>query len=260
MPTGAILSRPNSSEYQPIGLRNSTDEENGDALQIPPQRRKAKFLRYFLAFCIAAISGVALLSIASRSISLQETEATARKEHHHHHHDEAHENHTKHPSCDCGSSTSEARAMGCKYDTLAACWLPDACRDDELSREFDAAAPNGTWTYFADQGATRTLTIQELSDLPDGNNCFWVPQRWHLLHCTFYWKKLYRKRWTGVTMEKHYDGLGHINHCEMLLLKSGNLDEIITEAAVGLSGDRLNLGPSGGCLPDQKKAHPKEHS
>jgi len=147
--------------------------------------------------------------------------------------------------------------MGCKYDTLAACWLPDACRDDELSQEFDAAAPNGTWTYFANQGATRTLTLEELSDLPDGNNCFWVPQRWHLLHCTFYWKKLYRQRSTGVTMEKHYDGLGHINHCEMLLLKSGDLDEIITEAAVGLSGDRLALGPSGGCPPDQIKAETK---
>lgn len=58
-------------------------------------------------------------------------------------------------------------------------------------------------------------------------------------------------------MEKHYDRLGHINHCEMMFLMPGDLDEIITEAAVGLSGDRLELGPSGGCPPDQTKAEMK---
>ncbi len=34
----------------------------------------------------------------------------------------------------------------------------------------------------------------------------------------------------------------------------GSLDDIVTEAAVGLSGDGLELGPSGGCPSDRAEA------
>ena len=49
--------------------------------------------------------------------------------------------------CNCGNSSSEAVAMGCEYEPLAAAWLPPACRDSELSAEFDHAGPgpNGSW-------------------------------------------------------------------------------------------------------------------
>jgi hypothetical protein len=33
--------------------------------------------------------------------------------------------------CSCGRNLAEARANGCKYDSVAAAWLPPACRDDE---------------------------------------------------------------------------------------------------------------------------------
>ncbi|OAA69323.1 hypothetical protein LEL_10199 [Akanthomyces lecanii RCEF 1005] len=162
-------------------------------------------------------------------------------------------------SCDCGTSVSEARARGCKYDTLAASWLPDACRDDQLSADFDNAGPNGTWTYFANKEATTVLTIEQVAALPDsGLNCFWITQQWHLAHCTFYWKKLWRQRQIKVVIEHHYDCLGHIEHCERMLLKSGSLGDRVTEAAVGLSGDYLQLGPSGGCPSDQATIEEKD--
>lgn len=48
--------------------------------------------------------------------------------------------------CYCGTSSAEAKSMGCKYDSLAAAWLPEHCRDDELTAEFDHSGdgPNGT--------------------------------------------------------------------------------------------------------------------
>lgn len=51
-----------------------------------------------------------------------------------------------HRGCYCGTSSTEAKSMGCKYDSLAAAWLPEHCRDDELTAEFDRSGdgPNGT--------------------------------------------------------------------------------------------------------------------
>jgi hypothetical protein len=149
-------------------------------------------------------------------------------------------------SCSCGTSVATAKALGCKYDTLAASWLPDACRDDELAAQFDVAGPAGNWTYWADKEQTREFNIEEVAMLPSTTGCFWATQRWHLLHCSYYWRKLYRSRTTGVQMEKHYDGIGHINHCEMMFLNPGDLNAIVTEASVGLDGDKLVL-PKGGC-------------
>ena len=50
-------------------------------------------------------------------------------------------------SCNCGESVKEAISHGCKYDSLAAAWLPDWCRDDELLAEFEKLGPNadGSW-------------------------------------------------------------------------------------------------------------------
>lgn len=54
-------------------------------------------------------------------------------------------------SCSCGKSVAEALKLGCKYDLLASAWLPEQCRDDELSAEFDRSGPgpNGEWTYVS---------------------------------------------------------------------------------------------------------------
>lgn len=57
-------------------------------------------------------------------------------------------------SYDCGTSVSEARARGFNYDTLAASWLPDACRDDRLSADLNNAGLNGTWNHLANKEAT----------------------------------------------------------------------------------------------------------
>jgi hypothetical protein len=39
--------------------------------------------------------------------------------------------------CVCGETTEEAISLGCKFDSLSMAWLPDHCRDDELTAEFE---------------------------------------------------------------------------------------------------------------------------
>ncbi|KAK0714688.1 hypothetical protein B0H67DRAFT_578809 [Lasiosphaeris hirsuta] len=123
--------------------------------------------------------------------------------------------------CDCGSSIQEALSLGCVYDMLATAWLPLSCRDDALTAEFDRAGPgpDGAWSYFADEEGAIPLTISEVAALGGtGNNTFWASRQWHVVHCLFYWQKLWRMRNTGAIMEERFDNMAHIRHCGTLIL------------------------------------------
>lgn len=85
-------------------------------------------------------------------------------------------------SCNCGNSIAEAIAQGCKYDAMSTAWLPAACRDDDLSYEFDHAGPgpNGEWGYYADRDGNVSLTLEDVSmraEDDDGQG-IWVTQEW----------------------------------------------------------------------------------
>ena len=69
--------------------------------------------------------------------------------------------------CGCGSSIEEAIAKGCKYDEMGATWLPDVCRDDELTAEFNRAGPgpNGQWPYWRDHKKTIPMNLDDMAAL-----------------------------------------------------------------------------------------------
>ena len=85
-------------------------------------------------------------------------------------------------SCNCGNSIAEAIARGCTFDGMSTAWLPPACRDEELSYEFDHSGPgpNGEWGYYADQDGNVSLSLQEVSMLAEANDGkgIWVTQEW----------------------------------------------------------------------------------
>jgi hypothetical protein len=124
--------------------------------------------------------------------------------------------------CNCGNSTTEALLLGCKFVPMAAAWLPRACRDDELSFEFDHAGPgpNNSWAYFADKPGTPELGLDEVALLADVPGALYFTTReWHIVHCVYYWKKLHRSRSTGVVVEPRYDSEKHIDHCLSLFFE-----------------------------------------
>ncbi|OCL04908.1 hypothetical protein AOQ84DRAFT_323709 [Glonium stellatum] len=119
-----------------------------------------------------------------------------------------------HFSCACGNNAEEAIAMGCKFDILATAWLPDHCRDEALTEEFNHAGPgpDGEWPYFLDINGSIPLTVEEVSLLPKGT--FWYGvYNWHVRHCFFYWRKQYRARYQHNIVEGKYDSEFHIMHC-----------------------------------------------
>ncbi len=125
------------------------------------------------------------------------------------------------PGCNCGKSVAQALQLNCKYDTLAAAWLPPHCRDEELTAVFDRSGdgPNGTWTYWTDQNHTKEIAVEDLgalADEPEGG-IFYSTHRWHLVHCFFYWRKAIRAKTLGITLEQRYDTESHAIHCSKMM-------------------------------------------
>lgn len=143
-------------------------------------------------------------------------------------------------SCNCGASVAEAKSMNCKFDAIAAAWLPPHCIDSELSEQFDHAGdgPNGTWLYYSDIDKTRTLRTEELGDLADDpNGAFFTTHKWHVAHCYYNWLKEFRKGKTGVKMEARFDTEGHIRHCAMISMMETKMNIIATGSDVVLDAD-----------------------
>lgn len=117
-------------------------------------------------------------------------------------------------NCDCGSSIAEAKDMGCKYDSMAAAWLPDICRDDELTEEFNrqGPGPNGEWLYWSDPHAKHSLTLEDMALLADTGKPFFTTWDWHVAHCFGFFKKQIRGGFTKASLGTT-DPYGHIVHC-----------------------------------------------
>ena len=139
-------------------------------------------------------------------------------------------------SCDCGNSTAEAVALGCKYDSLAAAWLPEHCRDDDLTAEFERSGPgvDGKWTYWSDSAHTKEISVEEISQMGGNPELrFHMTGHWHVIHCIFYWRKEHRARFNGKMVEPRSDSEEHIKHCGNIFLDPGH----DTVAGVALNTD-----------------------
>ncbi|KAF1952034.1 hypothetical protein CC80DRAFT_392314, partial [Byssothecium circinans] len=139
--------------------------------------------------------------------------------------------------CSCGTTITQARANNCKYDSMAAAWLPAYCRDDALTTEFERSGPgpNGEWPYYADANGTIPLSIEEIGLLGESQIGFWARRDWHVAHCLWYWEKYVRMRDTGAVMERKFDRTKHVRHCRHLALKEGAEPQKLVEVWVAMS-------------------------
>ncbi|KAL1626437.1 hypothetical protein SLS56_006841 [Neofusicoccum ribis] len=139
-------------------------------------------------------------------------------------------------SCYCGDTVEEAMSLGCKFDELAALWLQPRCIDEELTAEFMKAGPgpDGAWTYYEAIGDD--LVELEKSRIP----LFAVPglemhtsHEWHMQHCLYYWRKMWRTKITGTILEEESDSEHHIQHCSRVIMSDGNFSALDTTLAIG---------------------------
>ncbi|KAE8152274.1 hypothetical protein BDV25DRAFT_138089 [Aspergillus avenaceus] len=131
----------------------------------------------------------------------------------------------------CGSTPSEARKAGCNFDVISFCWLPDACYDAELSRQFD---DENRLEWFLD--ANRTLPLAHDEIMSGEYTGLYVNWEYHLRHCTAMWKKMHRAVLGGGrdAVDGYIGVYEHTEHCEKMLLgdRSIEWDVINTRIAV----------------------------
>ena len=154
-------------------------------------------------------------------------------------------------SCSCGTSLAEAAFLNCKYDSIAAAYLPPHCRDDELTALFDKSgpAPDGSWYYYSDWDKTSTLNLSQIAAMGGTREHFFTTHEWHIAHCTWTWRKQVRAKDTGITIDKRSRGVDHVAHCEMMFMKRDALDAVVTGSGVALDAD---------LLPVPHKHHPED--
>jgi hypothetical protein len=139
-------------------------------------------------------------------------------------------------SCDCGNSTAKALTLGCKYDSLAAAWLPEHCQDDELTAELERSGPgiDGKWTYWTDAAHTKEISVNEIAKMAGNEELrFHMTGHWHVIHCIFYWRKEHRARLNEKIVEPRSFSEKHVKHCGKIILDPGR----DTVAGVALNTD-----------------------
>ncbi|KAH8657807.1 hypothetical protein BX600DRAFT_514357 [Xylariales sp. PMI_506] len=99
-------------------------------------------------------------------------------------------------------------------------WLPPACYDAELSAEFDAAR---NWTWYEDKEGNVSVPKSEVIRGDRlGLHVFW---EYHLVHCTFMWKKMHRAVARGSFVDSLVADYGHTHHCSKMFFIDGIPDE-----------------------------------
>ncbi|KAH6724759.1 hypothetical protein BKA61DRAFT_665443 [Leptodontidium sp. MPI-SDFR-AT-0119] len=169
------------------------------------RNRIVKLIVVLLAMVVCYDTWHSLFSSSSDSTSHYHdtgNDKEASMSHHHHHHQMPQE---AGGPCSCGGGSVEtAQAMGCVFDVLASACLPPWCRDSELTHEFNHAGPgaDGEWTFYKDTDGNETMTLDELGELGNHPGKPWFSTyEWHVLHCVYNWRKMFRACTLGTTLE-----------------------------------------------------------
>lgn len=142
------------------------------------------------------------------------------------------------PVCGCGHSILEAISNGCKFDTLASAWLPEACRNDELTAEFErnGPGPNGTWTWYAEKSGGAVLTLEDVAWRAAYDGDYWVTHGYQTMRCFMLWQRESEVWASGGQMENR--ALDHIKRCEHDMRICKPADEIVIHLTTHLNGDK----------------------
>jgi hypothetical protein len=118
----------------------------------------------------------------------------------------------------CGNTTEQARAAGCHFDIISFSWFPSRCYDAALAEEFDQLQ---TWRWYRDLERKEEVPRQEA--LSGVNPVLYVDWGYHIIHCTYMWRKMHRAIAGphGLAAIDSYIGkLPHTEHCGQMLLSN----------------------------------------
>jgi len=151
----------------------------------------------------------------------------------------------------CGSSPSEARAMGCTFDIFVNGWMPAACYDRYVASDSESsssylapeAAGASTFPVYWDQNFTKPATHEDLEIAAFQNGeegvdaKFYTVYDYHRAHCMHLWRlsgsavERMAKGEKGVGVYYKVASYEHTVHCNKVIVDRekdpGKTDTII---------------------------------
>ncbi|PWY82033.1 hypothetical protein BO70DRAFT_405074 [Aspergillus heteromorphus CBS 117.55] len=118
---------------------------------------------------------------------------------------------------DCGTSAAEALARGCQFDAMSFSWLPSACFDAPLTHDFLAQRD---WQWFLDPAGQQAVPRARV--LAGEYEMLYVTREYHLMHCTYMWRKMHRAVLFGEgrdSVDGYIADMAHTEHCGRMLLQ-----------------------------------------
>jgi len=208
-----MASEPKEIENQPFLKYSdnvSINEPEADGQFQPAQSQRKRLLSHSLVFVITSLLWMVLL-YAMPSPSTHWKSMSKSGEHHN--------ITTGAKLMKCGTTTAEARALGCKYDVLLNMWAPAPCVDEEFINEY---LDDQSWAAYADKNMTQKLSsVDEISEMDH----YYTSVRDHINHCAVMWKKqfwaLFEERGAIDTMSA---SPGHTDHCAQYLIDVTDMD------------------------------------
>ncbi|KAH7323874.1 hypothetical protein BKA65DRAFT_511629 [Rhexocercosporidium sp. MPI-PUGE-AT-0058] len=190
-----------------------------------PEGRHSRLLSCGLVFLLTSALWIAVIYLISPPSKATHQPYASSTEHRH--------NITSNSKLiNCGNSTAEAKALGCKYDILLNHWVPSQCWDQDMIDEYQ---DDDSWTAFYDEELTQPIkTIDEMAD----RDFYWTSNRDHINHCAMMWKKQF---WAIFDDRGAIDSLvagpGHTDHCAQYLMDATVKNFTLpTKVFVGFAG------------------------
>ncbi|CAL3969035.1 unnamed protein product [Diplocarpon coronariae] len=134
----------------------------------------------------------------------------------------------------CGSSPSEAEALGCVYDALAANWVHNSCPRDYHDEFYYYQGASTPFIFYRDRNGTQPMTWEELGR----NGEYWSSTLEHAVHCSFILKRAVDVVARGGRLDNLTGSHKHAAHCtdylrEHLGESMERLEEIHTYGTIG---------------------------
>lgn len=106
----------------------------------------------------------------------------------------------------CGTTPSEARKLGCRFESNNLAWVPPECYDEQLGAEWDAQ----DWLYAVNSSKTPVSKSEVLEgDLEH----VWVTWGQHIAHCALLVRKYQRAVMFNWPLDNWTSSYEHTAHC-----------------------------------------------
>lgn len=124
----------------------------------------------------------------------------------------------------CGSTSAEARKLGCIFETTLSLWVPPDCYDFELETIY---LQQEGLKYYRDVNLTEEVSLREVKT---GEAVGWfVPWDHHVRHCSFAFRKFHRAAAFGKKIDGYVLQYAHTEHCLKMMTEPEEWRSNITQ-------------------------------